>query len=138
MKQFKSASTHRTIKVHDFNANMFALVMSDKVSSDFMVSSSDAPALALAILEAAGVAATPFDEGPETEPGHAVWALRHHVQEQARATAEAKEREQLETEALELYRAHWHDRSDWAQVEHKDQWLAVARKARELNKEANK
>lgn len=61
-----------------------------------------APALALAILEAAGVEAIPFDEGPESEPGHAVWALRHHVQASEAKAKEAADREALETRRNEV------------------------------------
>lgn len=95
----------------------------------------DAPALALAILEAAGVEAVPFDEAPETEAGHAAWVLRHHVQASEEAAKEAADQKELETEALTLCRVMW-DNSDqqWEPMspKAKTMWLVMARTAREM------
>ena len=106
------------------------------------IDSSAVPALALAILEAAGVEAVPFDEGTDTEPGHAVWALRHHVQEAEAKAAEARERAELEAEALELLNIHReaqaagaYDKLDEVPSNAKACWLAVARRAREMRAE---
>lgn len=96
----------------------------------------DAPALALAILEAAGVEAVPFDEAPETEAGHAAWVLRHHVQASEEAAKEAADQKELETEALTLCRVMW-DNSDqqWEPMspKAKTMWLVMARTAREMH-----
>ena len=93
---------------------------------------SDAPALALAILEAAG--------WPECEPTsvtHTILSdLNRVVELQERANAEAKERAELEAEALAFYEAftgytHVTALDEATPI---DKWLAVARKAREMRK----
>lgn len=96
-----------------------------------------APAIALAILEAAGIQAIPFDELAETEPGHAVWALRHHVQESAAKAKEAADREALESDAVSLHEAwrsglHNTPTTAWVKLPdyHRAAWIGVARAAR--------
>lgn len=91
----------------------------------------DAPALALAVLEAAGVAES-------SDAGVAAGYLRSHIAEQERTTAEAKEQAELEAEALEL-RNEFTGRTatEWAYptTTAKEGWIAVARKAREMRAE---
>lgn len=93
---------------------------------------SEAPALALAILEVAGFV------GDETLfSGLAVANLRDHIEEQERVTAEAKEQAELEAEALELFKAAFPRLIDeqFLSTEQAELWLRVARKAREMAKE---
>ena len=108
--------------------------------SNVTVSTQDAPALALAILEAGGFVG---DENMFT--GLAVANLRDHVEEQERATAEAEAQAELEAEALGLLNAYLHSAdtrlyATWEEVVEvskrmAEDWLAVARKAREIGAE---
>lgn len=99
--------------------------------------STTAPALALAILEAAG-----FDGDENMFTGLAVANLRDHVEEQERITAEAEAQAKLEAEALKLLNASLAS-CDLGQIElfdalnpiEQQRWLAVARKAREMRAE---
>lgn len=107
-------------------------------STGIAIALSDAPALALAILEAAG-------HGKASDSSRLMQAfdlIELHVNEQERITAEAKEQAELEAEALELANSavlvvgnppypsigHMSDTS-------LRKWLAVARKAREIGAE---
>ncbi|MGO4298279.1 hypothetical protein [Glutamicibacter sp. MCAF14] len=101
---------------------------------------SDAPALALAILEAAGHRPVAYD--PERLAGDDLLAyiahrLAVHVGDEAKRTAKAKDKAELEAEALELYKAAYpvHADWDWKSVANTDKWLAVARRAREMKAE---
>lgn len=113
----------------------------DLENTMFMLAPSDVPALALAILEAAGVEA--FGAGYLNK---AVDCLQLHAREQERATAEATERAELEAEALALFNARqeaihsvdWEPYEDFATEESKQTWLAVARRAREIGGRAEK
>lgn len=93
----------------------------------------DAPALALAILEAAGY--TGDDDLSIDTPDGAVRVLRRHIQWEARQKAEAEEAQKLDEEALALVNA-WRESSgsptDGSLGPLKDNWRAVARMAREL------
>lgn len=102
------------------------------------IAPSDAPALALAILEAAGVAES-------SDEGVAAQYLRASIAEQERATAEARERAELEAEALMLANSAVLavGNPPYPSIEHMSdtslrKWLAVARRAREIAKEATK
>ncbi|MGP9528616.1 hypothetical protein [Glutamicibacter sp. AOP5-A2-18] len=105
------------------------------------ISPSDAPALALAILEAAGVTET---DSPYMQ--EAADNLRAYILIEEKVAAEAKEQAELEAEALELLRASQCIRTDgmyayvpsFAELSDpsKTKWLAVARKAREMAKDA--
>lgn len=118
------------------------------------LNSSDAPALALAILEAAGVVHhdpedTPYEKSERTENMGALnmsaFYLAKHVNDAEKAEFLTKEQPELEAEALELFRASQCIRTDGMYVSvpsfaelsdpSKTKWLAVARKAREINKE---
>lgn len=100
-KTFKSAVSHREVRIWPTDAGFAIAVLDDGLNESMstQLAPADAPAICLAILEAAGVQAIPFDEGPESEPGHAVWALRHHVQ-----ASEAKAKEAADREALDKRR----------------------------------
>lgn len=107
--------------------------------SQFLVSGADsayftkeqAPALALAILEAAG-----YSDTGDGQTSHVVRELRHILKQ-----AEYKENEQLDKEAKAIYNAFanasifiqypWEDLEDA-----KHPWIAAAKKARELHKGA--
>ena len=103
--------------------------------------SSNAPALALAILEAAGYTEAEYvDEWPNVN--RAVFSLRLGIEEQEREASRAKEQAELEAEALELYNARISFLGGEALTsfeklnqDNKDMWLAVARKAREMRTE---
>jgi len=93
---------------------------------------------ALAILEAAGLAETPSPYIQEV-----VDNLCNYILIEEKVDAEAKERAELEAEALELfntYRVHLEPINSWDEAHQlaKEQWLAVARKAREMAKEDTK
>ena len=136
-KTFKSAHTKRNIEIARSPLGDVAIAMSDIMSRDIVLNKTCAPAIALAILEAAGIEAIPFDEGPETIPGHAVWALRHHVQELEAKAKEAADQKVLKAEAFTLYSAapfrsgvhSFELLSDGAKV----QWLSIARASRDLH-----
>lgn len=97
----------------------------------------DAPGVALAILEAAGVEPIPFDEAPETEAGHAAWVLRHHVQASEEAASKAADRAKLESEAWELWLAYQPATGcgKFSSLHEGNQakFLTLARRARELH-----
>ncbi|MNW58827.1 hypothetical protein D3C74_367100 [compost metagenome] len=107
------------------------------------VAPSDAPALALAILEAAGYKGILASEEPGNLIEKAYSAIRLHIKEQERITAEAKEQAELEAEALKLLLAFQaiddpdNRGCEWRQygTNTKDKWLAVARRAREMRAE---
>ena len=94
------------------------------------VPKADVPALALAILEAAG-----YSEEPLTELCGALITLKAHIG----LKAEAAEREQLDKEAKALYEAYAKESvfalNTWGEMGGaKDPWIAAAKKARELHK----
>ena len=124
----------------------FSLLM-PHVSSNAGIAfdSTTAPALALAILEAAGVEESSPHYGLNDSPE---WNLRwasHYLGRSIELTntqaAEAEAQAKLEAEALELFKTlmgyKGYENFTWSEVIDKDEWLAVARKARELNKEDN-
>ena len=105
-----------------------------------------APALALAILEAAGIVPTAHDGLASTEYDKcledAAWEIRRIVKARERiaerAAKEAADREALEGEALALCNAFQdaggYARADVMTTHHYDygKWMDVARKAREI------
>lgn len=101
----------------------------------------EAAKLGLAVLEAAGA-----HKDSQDFLGGAVEQLKFHIGEQERITAEARERAELEAEALELFNTQVRALGDGLEVDSlddmhhiaKESWLAVARRARELAKEATK
>ena len=115
----------------------------DNVLKSFYYKKSDAPAQALAILEAAGYTGITASKEPDNLIEKAYSAIRLHIKEQERATAEAEAQAKLEAEAFNLYRAYmdihepmnaiggWHMLAEHT----KENWLAFARKAREMRAE---
>lgn len=133
-KTFKSAVSAGHLNIHDSKRGLITVSISrDKAILEMIdLKTETAPALALAILEAAGV------ESPYYNLGDAVGNLRRHVEREARYAAEAKEQAELEAEALDFLNVS-------REAKHlgplgnfddhtKDAWLAVARKAREMRK----
>lgn len=114
-------------------------VVSEK---SFMFNNTDAPALALAILEAAGVEPkmTQFDRVGDQEQLEAIAdGLVGYIEAHKASTAEAKEQAVLEGEALALFNAAREGMAltEYGSYEQLDnhsrrKWLAVARKAREM------
>ena len=113
----------------------FSLLMPHVSSSaGIAFDSTTAPALALAILEAAG-----GRDSLGIDVGNAMTDLREYVNEKERATVEAEAQAKLEAEALAFYEAftgytHVTALDEATPI---DKWLAVARRAREINKEEN-
>lgn len=112
----------------------------------FFLDPSEAPALALAILEAAGVPMQgDFSRPTEGTEAHLSFIAQHlerYVVESEFTAAEARERAELEAEALELFKASGAYGSDrlflkFSDLEETTQsaWLAVARRAREMRAE---
>jgi len=137
-KTFKTiTTTGRTLKVCGVKGTSVYLEISSESESrrNINLDASDVPALALAVLEAV----FGDDQPAPNKIGEAWAALYVHIAEQERATAEAKGQAELEAEALELYRAAY-DARGLASVsefrllseKQKTEWLAVARKAREM------
>lgn len=142
-KTFKSASSERKVRIWEANLGV-AVCVEDPITNETtstQIAPSDAPALALAILEAAG-----FEDS--SSGGHitgariAVGDLRRHVAKQERITAEAKAQAELEAEALDLFNLwlagfNYEGYSEWTgeNAELKGDWLAVARKSREMRTE---
>ena len=153
-KTFKEIDPDRTLKVFRHGAKEGAWIQMHRAGDwnthTFTIAPSDAPALCLAILEAAGV--KPFN--PEDVPYNfqertgdmgpanmAAFMLAEHVETQAKRAAAEADRVALEAEAFKLRKAYLEGRAgydSWNELTdaERDQWLAVARAARELNKEA--
>lgn len=122
-----------------------ALTVSDNHSASVaFFAPSDAPALCLAILEAAGVVAKPSNDDPGTPGnlGRIAYQLMIHIEDAENIAAAEADRVKLEAEALKFYNAHRAysgipPESSWDGYNEtiKKSWLAVARAAREINKE---
>lgn len=115
----------------------------DGDNKGFIFGKADAPALALAILEAAGVE-------PDREPlecqvslGTIVADLQGTIQYAEALASANREQAELEAEALELFNTlqteihgnlgpNWVPVTEFPNIETKRKWLAVARKSREL------
>lgn len=105
-------------------------------ADDAYLTKEQAPAVALAILEAAG-----WNDQPSTNIGIASDQLRMHIREQERKQAEAKEDAKLDKEAKAIYEAFAKIsvfvQPQWENLEDaKHPWIAAAKKARELHKGA--
>ncbi|UIW13310.1 hypothetical protein SEA_CREWMATE_58 [Arthrobacter phage Crewmate] len=97
------------------------------------VSKADAPAVALAILEAAGWTSSTSSD-PAALPANAVYTLRRHVEEAEKAAKLAADEEALDREALELLNAA--TESSYPTMPDNvigSVWRRAARKARELH-----
>ena len=141
-KTFKSAvpSSTQTLVVrkdHDGTAVYVRTEDSGRLIAGIVLERTDAPAIALAILEAAGIAAKGFSESSDAEM--AVAHLASHVGLERAKAKEAADREALEREALALCNAFQdaggYEKSDVMTTHHYDygKWMDAARKARELH-----
>jgi len=147
-KTFKSVlgkSDSRRVRIESRPEGPNLWISDNSWGSDYGITlaPSDAPALCLAILEAAGYVDLAAG-GKFSRISNAIYLLREHIELEARDAAAEADRVALEQEALALVNAKrafyklptvasWDGFQDGAQ----DEWLAVARAARELNKEAN-
>lgn len=134
-------SSGDSVTVSDTASAKFVVKAYDDAEQNYApayVANTDAPALALAILEAAGYAG----RTGETYICAAVDSLHYHIEEQA----EAKEQKALDREAEALYAAYATAASytprNWAvegfSEDLKDRWRALARKAREIHSKESK
>lgn len=98
-KEFKSSGGHRAVVVaSSFGDVHLSIHKNDLIQDGICVRGEDAPAIALAILEAAGVAPTHKEEWTVGEPDflEVIAAdLQHHIEVRYRVTKEAAERETL-------------------------------------------
>lgn len=139
-KTFKSALNPTELEVGTYTDSQVVLAIGYEDGEDLGVvylAPSDAPALALAILEAAG-----GRDSLGIDVGNAIIDLREYVTEQERITAKVKDKAELEAEALDLFNLwlagfDYECYSEWTRenAELKVVWLAVARKAREMRAE---
>ena len=123
-KDGQHLSVERSIR-HEETPEFF-VSMTDRFGSYF--TKEDAPALALAVLEAAGYVE------PDGRAGNALFHLRVHRDQQA----EAKEQEALNKEAKAIYEAYGkatpYAMLSWEGLnEGREPWRTVARKAREIH-----
>jgi len=145
-KMFESTQGNRTLVVDSYeNGDVLLCIQGDGASKAFRMSPSTVPALDLAILEAAGYKEDEVDRSDDSY--NTKWVMRHLrnlIEAQAKATAEAEEREELEAEALALLNAFCTSANGYevtsfeGRSKTKPHWIAAARKARELAKEATK
>ena len=147
-KTFKSAEyDNRELEVDVLFGNPRLLVKDfDGDSKGFIFGKADAPALALAILEAAGVEArhhSAYENGTPEAMEHIAQALTDEIGIAEAAITEAKEQAELEAEALEFMNAVRDATganpltgfpADASGI--KSHYLIIARKAREMAKEA--
>lgn len=139
-KTFESIDQTRQLHVKPLDKHVTLVInYKDAGRSGLTISHSDAPALALAVLEAAGC---DWDRGRITNLGQAFSWLDKEVKQQERAATEAKEHAELEAEALGLAKAGCEAVGDesaqnLSDMTDKDQrfFLAVARRAREMSNE---
>ncbi|WP_190264846.1 type 2 periplasmic-binding domain-containing protein [Glutamicibacter nicotianae] len=144
-KTFSNAGGNRDIRVIDDSGRGFVIraLDHDGARSISVIFNNDtAPALALAILEAAGCRSY---VGSGDDLGLAVENLDKHIAWVEAQNVEAEAQAKLEAEALELAKAGCEVVGDesvqkLSDMTYKDQrfFLAVARRARELNKEDTK
>ena len=130
-KTFKSVVSNREVRIWP-SASGFAVALADDVSNEAMstqLAPSDAPALALAILEAAGYDDMADDANlADVHAFNAMHKLQEVVDVQERITAKAKEQAELEEHAAELERVYRTCPSN------KNAFVEIARKAREMRK----
>lgn len=149
-KTFKSAfddSNYRLELCKNAGAEHISLwiVGGGSDSASIAVAHKDMPALALAILEAAGYSEDDRKVSNPlyaTEFASAMTKLADGIELQERATAEAEAQAKLEAEALMLANSAVLavGNPPYPSIEHMSdtslrKWLAVARRAREINKE---
>lgn len=146
-KEFKSAlqASNMSIVVQKGSHERFIVEVGGGIArSSVALDASDAPALALAILEAAGITSADgdFDKqvfgGPAKGAEYAVMWLRHLAEHQTTAAKEAADRAVLWQEASDLYHSVFPDNPTFAtpdqMPEHlRDGWVRAALKAREIH-----
>ncbi|KAA0979907.1 hypothetical protein FQ154_01740 [Paeniglutamicibacter gangotriensis] len=131
-------NAYGTLKVRENGESGSIYITIDSQGSCAGVGIEEAPALALAILEAAGIADKGFNESSDAEM--AVAHLASHVGLERANAKEAADREALEVEALELFNAlreandnnlvdGFHD----IPASYQGTWLAVAKTSRTLH-----
>lgn len=133
-------NAYGTLKVRENGESGSIYISIDSQGSFAGVGIEEAPALALAILEAAGVKACAKEfgatAGTMAQLEDIAWALADYSNAKALEAEQAADREALEVEALHLCRIMW-DNPDqaWTPMspEAKAKWLKMARTARELH-----
>jgi len=150
-KTFKTiTTTGRTLKVSGVKGKSVYLEISSESESrrNINLGASDAPALALTVLEAVGADSDLTWSGAKDygNADHLGWIAGHldaYIKSQERITAEAEERAELEAEALDYWKAFNNatdlvsfDDIQWSDLlpDSQAKWLAVARRAREMNR----
>ncbi|MGO2030621.1 MAG: hypothetical protein ACTH2A_06710 [Glutamicibacter ardleyensis] len=146
-KTFESVKSPLELTVVRTNEDLVRVItqLPDETGRAIDLAPSDAPALALAILEAAGVEPSSphygLNDSPEWNVRWASHYLGRSIELTEAKTAEAKEQAELEAEALDLFNLwlagfNYEGYSEWTgeNAELKGVWLAVARKAREMRK----
>lgn len=151
-KTFKSAyAEHGDQKLNIIGVDDGVRVSVDHGShgaKGIIIAPSDAPALALAILEAAGFKAEfhatgTFQDGDCWQLENVAQVIKDYLSIKDAEAAEAEARAKLEAEALKLLLAFQtiddpdNRGCEWRQygTNTKDKWLAVARRAREMRAE---
>ena len=149
MSKFKCTENSRDFVevLRDREGRLAVAVADNHTSSVAFLDPTDAPALALAILEAAGVEAKPHEAAtvPYGTPAHLEMIASHlkvYAEAKSMNDAQAEAQAKLEAEALELAKAGCEAVGDesaqkLSDMTYKDQrfFLAIARSAREINKE---
>lgn len=133
-KTFKSDNElAKTISITRSQGRVLVEIEDPKHLIAINLSDNNAPALALAVLEAAG---WPNEYLATNEILRWLRELDEHVKAME---AEAKDKAELEAEALELFNTARATRDieplEWDEVADKDTWVAVARRAREMRNE---
>lgn len=141
MSTFKSSISDRTATIDGLGYPELCIRNSNgEVLASIALSEKDAPAIALAVLEAAG-----FDQGPfpDHDAEEATYRLQRHVRESESKAAAAAEEAELKREAKELYYASRGPDEAYQLWLHlgegeRGKWGRAARRARELAKERTK
>lgn len=126
-------NAYGTLKVRENGESGSIYITIDSQGSCAGVGIEEAPALALAILEAAGIADI---EDASSLVNNAMGQLAMHVATEAAKAKEAADREALEGEALRLYKVTVpFTEPSWADLSHNQQqaWTVVAQVAREIH-----
>lgn len=128
MSQHTFKCDGRSLTVYEMDGYVWITATTTRAYADASLSKKDAPAFALAVLEAAGFTAD------NSCAGDAIRSLKFQIANEARAAEEAV----LDKEAEALARTHWDAQRylfNWPKETDtfKDLWLSVARKARELH-----
>lgn len=142
-KTFKSSRPTGTMLRVDstevFSEAHLTIVLHSR-EEDICIDPSDVAELMLAIGDTLPVPDMVLEGSYEHFLGNAIHYLTQAVKAQERATAEAEAQAELEAEALELRNEYFGKECAWSDINNVGQalWLRMARKARELAKEATK